>query len=184
MRNITFQFSAIGLIFCCSTFFSCQKIALKPSDDIASPASPKNSARLLASGSYPIVSADFIPQDGDSIERETVLGVQLTNPYLISNMQHAYGNLGLNDGLAVVNNLYVRFLPTTNQLAALDSIMDAQGLELFDTPVDYQVLYEGDYYQDPSVPDSLPTWQYAVVPPVPVSFRNTAPDPGKYPHTG
>lgn len=80
-------------------------------------------------------------------------------------MQHAYGNLGLNNDLAVVNNLYVRFLPTTNQLAALDSIMDVQGLELFNTPVNYQVLYEGDYYQDPSVPDSLPTWQYAVVPP-------------------
>ncbi len=42
--------------------------------------------------------------------------------------------------------------------------MDAQGLELFDTPVDYVVTYEGDYYQDPSIPDSLPTWQYAVVP--------------------
>ena len=110
-------------------------------------------------------SADFIPHDEDSIERETILGYQLTNPYLINNMMQAYGNLGLNPAKAVVNNLYVRFLPSTNQLAALDSIMDAQGLELFDTPVDYQVLYEGDYYQDPSIPDSLPTWQYAVVPP-------------------
>ena len=43
--------------------------------------------------------------------------------------------------------------------------MDAQGLEIFDTPVDYQIDYEGDYYHDPSIPDSLPTWQYAVVPP-------------------
>jgi hypothetical protein len=43
--------------------------------------------------------------------------------------------------------------------------MDAQGLEIFDTPVGYDVTYEGDYYQDPSIPDSLPTWQYAVVPP-------------------
>lgn len=29
----------------------------------------------------------------------------------------------------------------------------------------YQVLQEGDYYQDPSVPAEQPTWQYAVVPP-------------------
>lgn len=91
--------------------------------------------------------------------------MQLTNPYLIPNMQQAYTNLGYSSSKAVLNNLYVRFLPTTEQLAALDSIMDAQGLELFDTPVDFEVIYEGDYYQDPSIPDSLPTWQYAVVPP-------------------
>jgi len=138
---------------------------LKPSADIGDQTTlSKNSARLMASGGG-TGSADFIPHDEDSIERETILGYQLTNPYLINNMMQAYGNLGLNPAKAVVNNLYVRFLPSTNQLAALDSIMDAQGLELFDTPVDYQVLYEGDYYQDPSIPDSLPTWQYAVVPP-------------------
>jgi hypothetical protein len=137
---------------------------LKPTAGIDQMNVSKNSARLMASGGG-LESADFIPHDEDSIEIETVLGYQLANPYTVSNMQHAYGNLGLNDGLAVVNNLYVRFLPTIDQLAALDSIMDAQGLELFDTPVNYQVLYEGDYYQDPSIPDSLPTWQYAVVPP-------------------
>lgn len=164
MRNITIYFSA--LLFCFFAFFSCQKIALKPSDNIVDSISPKNSARLMACGSYPIVSADYIPQDGDSIERDTQLGVQLTNPYLIPNMQQAYANLGLSTAYAVLNNLYVRFLPTNvDQLATLDSIMDAQGLELFDMPVDYQVLYEGDYYQDPSIPDSMITWQYAVVPP-------------------
>jgi hypothetical protein len=78
-------------------------------------------------------------------------------------MQQAYKNLGYNPNMATVTNLYVRFKPTTAQLAALDSIMDAQGLDLFDTPMDYDVTYEGDYYQDPSIPDSLPTWQYAVV---------------------
>jgi len=102
---------------------------LKPTAGIDQMNVSKNSARLMASGGG-LESADFIPHDEDSIERETVLGYQLTNPYTVSNMQHAYGNLGLNDGLAVVNNLYVRFLPTIDQLAALDSIMDAQGLEL------------------------------------------------------
>ncbi|MDQ6843531.1 MAG: hypothetical protein M3Z92_04130, partial [Bacteroidota bacterium] len=113
-----------------------------------------------------LTSADFIPQDGDSIERITTLGVQLTNPYLIPNMQQAYTNLGLSSSLATITNKYVRFRPTTvDQLATLDSTLDAQGLELFDTPVDYVVTYEGDYYQDPAIPDSLPTWQYAVLPP-------------------
>ncbi|MEO8822887.1 MAG: hypothetical protein ABI366_04870 [Ginsengibacter sp.] len=115
MRNITFSVSI--LLFCCFAIFSCQKIALKPSDNITNSISPKNSLRLMASGSGGIESADFIPQDEDSIERETVLGYQLTNPYTITNMQHAYGNLGLSSSKAVVNNLYVRFLPTINQLA-------------------------------------------------------------------
>lgn len=111
-----------------------------------------------------LTSADFIPQDGDSIERITTLGVKLTNPYLIPNMQQAYTNLGLSSSMATITNKYVRFKPTVAQLATLDSTLDAQGLELFETPVDYVVTYEGDYYQDPSIPDSLPTWQYAVVP--------------------
>ncbi|MEO7044031.1 MAG: hypothetical protein ABI091_01900 [Ferruginibacter sp.] len=105
----------------------------------------------------------FTPQDDDSIERITVLGTQAPNPYLIANMQQAYRNLGYNPNMATVTNLYVRFKPTTDQISVLDSVMDAQGLELFDSPMDYNVTYEGDYYQDPSIPDSLPTWQYAVV---------------------
>jgi hypothetical protein len=162
MRNIPIYFC--GFLLFCSLIFSCKKMELKSTADIDGQEKlAKNSARLMASGGG-TGSADFIPHDEDSIERETILGYQLTNPYLINNMMQAYGNLGQDPAKAIVNNLYVRFLPSTNQLAALDSIMDAQGLELFDTPMDYQVLYEGDYYQDPSIPDSLPTWQYAVVP--------------------
>jgi hypothetical protein len=42
-------------------------------------------------------------------------------------MQRAYTNLGLSSSKAIINNLYVRFLPaSTNQLAVLDSAMDAQ----------------------------------------------------------
>ena len=112
-----------------------------------------------------IYDPPFTPVDNDSIERITVLGAQEPNPYLIPNMQKAYTNLGYSANLATITNLYVRFKPTVAQLAVLDSLMEAQGLDLFDTPMDYDVTYEGDYYQDPSIPDSLPTWQYAVVPP-------------------
>src|SRR5690348_11923031 len=107
----------------------------------------------------------FNPHDDDSIERMTVLGPQLPNPYLIPNMQQAYLDLGYDPARATVTNLYVRFKPTVDQLASLDSIMDSQGYDLFDEPMDYQIISEGDYYQDPSIPDSLPTWQYAVVTP-------------------
>jgi hypothetical protein len=166
MRQIPFL--ALAVLIYSFLFFSCKKIEQQQTPTNSDSVSAKKSARLTAStsGTYPIVSADYIPEDDDSIERETVLGVQLTNPYLIPNMQQAYADLGLSTAYAVVNNLYVRFLPSNiDQLVTLDSTMDAQGLELFDTPVDYQVLYEGDYYQDPSIPDSMITWQYAVVPP-------------------
>ncbi|MBS1575156.1 MAG: hypothetical protein JST09_07605 [Bacteroidetes bacterium] len=103
--------------------------------------------------------------DNDSIERPTVLGVKHVNPYLIPNMQKAYANLGITSQSITVTNLYVRFLPSSAaQLGTLDSVMNAQGLDLFDTPMDYDVT-EGDYYQDPSIPMEQVTWQYAVVPP-------------------
>ena len=79
-------------------------------------------------------------------------------------MQQAYANLGITNVSVTVTNKYVRFKPTIAQLSYLDSFMDAKGLELFDAPLDYQILLEGDYYQDPSIPAEQPTWQYAVVP--------------------
>jgi len=81
-------------------------------------------------------------------------------------MQQAYANLGITNVPVNVTNLYVRFLPNSvQQLATLDSTLDVQGLDLFDAPMDYDILQEGDYYQDPSIPDSEVTYQYAVVPP-------------------
>lgn len=104
--------------------------------------------------------------DGDTIELPTILGNQRTNPYTISNMTRAYANLGQSGVSVSVTNLYVRFLPNSaSQFSTLDSILDSQSLELFDAPMDYDILQEGDYYQDPSIPDSSVTWQYAVVPP-------------------
>jgi hypothetical protein len=97
---------------------------------------PQNgdTANLSLTNNNTIFTADFIPHDDDSIERITVLGVPLTNPYLIPNMTQAYHNLGIYNVPVVVTNLYVRFKPTIAQLATLDSTMDAQNLELFDTP--------------------------------------------------
>ena len=111
-----------------------------------------------------IDSFNTVNHDGDTTETMTVLGSQLTNPYLLPNMQQAYAALGITNVSVTVTNNYIRFLPTIAQLSYLDSFMDAQGLELMDAPLDYQILLEGDYYQDPSIPDSVPTWQYAVVP--------------------
>jgi hypothetical protein len=37
-------------------------------------------------------------------------------------------------------------------------------LFLSDVPFDYAISEMGDYYHDPSIPDSLPTWKYVTVP--------------------
>lgn len=59
------------------------------------------------------------------------------------------------------NILYIRFLPKDsteyNALRALD-------VELFDFPLHYELIDDANYYRDPTVPDSLITWQYAAVP--------------------
>lgn len=102
--------------------------------------------------------------DNDSIERMTVLGARVTNPYTITITKQAYANLGITNVPVTVTNLYIRFKPTIDQVSFLDSVMDGQGLELFDAPFDYQILKEGDYYQDPSIPGEQPNWQYATVP--------------------
>ena len=101
----------------------------------------------------------------DTTELPTILGSQRNNPYTLSRMRTAYDNLGYASLQVNATDLYVRFLPNSaSQLSALDSIMDSQNLELFDAPMDYDVLQEGNYYQDPSIPDTSVTWQYAVVP--------------------
>jgi len=146
-------------------FFSCKKVETLNQTNVSS--TDLSVIATAASGCYTHPIIDDMPAvntDGDSTELPTILVSQRTNPYTLSNMRMAYNNLGYAALPVNATNLYVRFLPNSvEQLSTLDSIMDVQNLELFDTPMDYDVLQEGDYYQDPSIPDSLVTWQYAVV---------------------
>lgn len=155
MKKYYFIFLTTLCLF--SFFYACKKndsTTLKPSD-----------TSLQANQSFTTLTSS-ISNDADSTEVPTLLGRQLTNPYLIPNMQQAYANLGITNITVNVTNLYVRFKPTdVDQLMYLDSICDEQGIDLFETPVDYEVISEGDYYQDPNIPMEDITWQYAVVPP-------------------
>lgn len=92
-----------------------------------------------------------------------VLGEKLENPYKTENVRRAYTSLyptrSRND--ISTTDLYVRFLPEdTSEYEALEDM----GLELVDHPVDYAVIVDGDYYQDPTVGEDDITWQYTVVP--------------------
>ena len=92
-----------------------------------------------------------------------VLGDRLENPYTTENMQEAYMALYPTKSRSDVktSHLYVRFLPADEE--EFDMLTDS-GLDLVDYPVDYEILVDGDYYNDPSVGEDSYTWQYAVVP--------------------
>ncbi len=63
----------------------------------------------------------------------------------------------------MVTDLYVRFLPKDSTELAI--LYDVEKLELFDYPLDYEILVEGDYYHDPSIPEGNPTCLYTTVAP-------------------
>lgn len=92
------------------------------------------------------------------------LGEKLDDPYTVENMKQALASLypTKSERIDVVTtDLYARFLPRDeSQLHALEDM----GLTLLDHPMDYRIVREGDYYQDPSLAQDAITWQYAVVP--------------------
>ena len=92
------------------------------------------------------------------------LGEKLDDPYTTANMQAAlevvYPTKAGRSQISTTD-LYVRFLPSSDaQLQQLRQ-MDVY---LLDHPMDYRILREGDYYQDPSLGSEAITWQYGVVP--------------------
>lgn len=102
-------------------------------------------------------------------ERPLVLGGKLQNPFSVTNMKLAYAKLLEISGNGSVNKIdirpthsYVRFLPADE--LALDKLIGDTSLRLTDYPVDYEIIEEGDFYHDPSIPLDRPTYQYATVP--------------------
>lgn len=92
-----------------------------------------------------------------------VLGEQLNDPYTVQNMTKALQSLyPTKAGVTQVptTDYYVRFLPQSDEQY---SQLEKLGVELIDHPLDYRIVREGDYYQDPSLPEDSITWQYAVV---------------------
>lgn len=97
-----------------------------------------------------------------------IIGEKLENPYSLKNMQNALDSLiklkGFNPGTQLkleTTDYYVRFRPTdTTQYRTLFE----QGFELFDYPLDCEILSEGSYYHDPDIPEDEITWQYTIIP--------------------
>lgn len=112
---------------------------------------------------------DVLPNsiNKESGEMTQLLG-KLENPYSVTNMQKAYNNLQNSNARITTNeleitttHLYVKFKPKNNE--ELEILKDDTSLVLYSYPMDYQIS-QGSYYHDPSIPDSLPTYQYCSVP--------------------
>ena len=131
------------LFLCCGLLLSCQKDA-------------------VSSWSEPSSTSSQIITDG-----MTVLGQQLENPYSVENMRKALGNLspttrsGITDMDIQPTHYYVKFHPRTTE--ELDLLVQDSTIIWYDIPLDYEIEEYGSYYHDPSIPDSLPTFQYASI---------------------
>lgn len=149
-------------LFILLILFSCNKIdPVQPSEVKVN----SDNASLTAIAANPPGTGNF-PPSNDTVQKPTILDYQLPNPYVIGNMKLAYKNITGQTITPAVTELYVRFKPANiDQLYQLDSVLDARGLVMFDQPMDYHVVQQGDYYQDPSIPMEEITWMYAVVPP-------------------
>lgn len=97
----------------------------------------------------------------------TVLGGQLENPYSVENMRNALRHLalatrsGITEDAIRTTHYYVKFKPKNQQ--ELDLIKQDSTINWYDIPLDYEIEQYGTYYHDPSVPDTLPTYQYASI---------------------
>ena len=116
-------------------------------------------------GSYINSASEIVDIEGvPAAEGMIVLGERLEDPYAVENISAALASLYPTKADRVVvdpTDLYVRFLPEDDgQYAVLESL----GLTLYDHPVDYEIVRDGDYYHDPSVAEDDITWQYTVVP--------------------
>jgi hypothetical protein len=99
--------------------------------------------------------------------KKMILGKKLENPYSVENMKKALNNLkqsksyakrkGTTDNLEITTtHLYIRFKPVNEE--ELNLIERDTTLILFDHPMDYEISEEGDFYQDPEIPEELPTY--------------------------
>jgi hypothetical protein len=96
------------------------------------------------------------------------LGQKLSNPYVLTLMQQAKTNLQSKGVISQFpinireTHYYVKFKP--RNWNEYDDLKEDSTLDLSDIPYDYEITKNGNYYHDPTINDTLPTYQYATVP--------------------
>jgi hypothetical protein len=143
-------------------FIGCKKKDLETQTSNAASLNSITSQKILSgpSGSSCIDDVD----DGsgyDSILKPTILGYHLVNhPYSLTVMQQAYASLFGNANGVTLTHKYVRFKPSSiPELSVLEDL----DIDLSDYPLDYDVIQDGDFYNDGITPAEEIPWLYAVV---------------------
>ncbi|MCA6467431.1 MAG: hypothetical protein IM552_05445 [Chitinophagaceae bacterium] len=120
---------------------------------------------------------DFQPTPKKNIPT-TVIGSEAVNPFSFSTVKKALEilrNKKRETGVTTMSenqtmrsleditpsHKYVRFAPV--DVEQLTQLLDA-GLELFDVPLMSEIIQEGEFYQDPSIPSDQITYQYTLFP--------------------
>jgi len=129
-----------------------------PKSDVASEEFTSGEIGLRSGGSNKSTSQSTLP----NFPSTTVLGSIRANPYSVANMLAAYNELYEPD----ISNLntthqYIKFSPQND--AELDLLVRSN-FEIYDYPLDYEVITMGEYYRDPAVAANIPSFHYAVIP--------------------
>lgn len=104
-------------------------------------------------------------QDNPYTDGPIVLGEEIQDPYRLENMQKALLDLHYDNAPITSikpNFKYVRLKPANE--TQFDQIQQDTNLLLWSFPLNYEILVNGTYYHDPTVPENEITWQYCVVP--------------------
>lgn len=100
-------------------------------------------------------------------DSEMVLGRKLENPYSIENMKKAYLSLkkvdnSIKDYIIKENFLYVRFLPKNK--GEFDILNKDESIDIFDYPLDYEIIKVGNRYKDKNLQNEQFSWYYCAIP--------------------
>ncbi len=110
-------------------------------------------------------------EETPTVEGCTVLGDRIEIPYTTGNMRRAMAALragnkaaaagGMTEDDIATTHLYLRFAPRDS--ADVVALETDTTIMFSDVPMDREIAAAGDYYHDPSLPDSVPTYQYCAV---------------------
>lgn len=142
--------------------YSCKKISdQEKKSEINNNASGANQPNTGKPPTGSSCAEELEPDGIDSVLTPTILGYQLSgNPYSVANMQQASINLYGNNGGIVANKKYVWFKPANETQL---QILAESNLDLFDYPLDRDVIQEGDYYPQTGIGEEEIAWLYTVV---------------------
>lgn len=94
-----------------------------------------------------------------------MIGQRLDNPYNVNNMRAAYDSLvksgePINVPITIITTTHYHIKFTPKNADEFNDLEEIENLDLFDHPLDCEIITPGSYYREPGLADSVPTPQY------------------------